>query len=63
MRKEPPRAMDGAVMEGTLFLQSQRFGTKVVGGKRCRTPSEMGGWGATDPRKREEAGRGLERGA
>lgn len=23
--------MDGAVMEGPLFLQSQRFGTKVVG--------------------------------
>lgn len=22
--------MDGAVMEGPLFLQSQRFGTKVV---------------------------------
>lgn len=29
-RKEPPGAMDGAVMEGPLFLQSQRFGTKVV---------------------------------
>ncbi|XP_021780693.2 docking protein 1 isoform X3 [Papio anubis] len=27
-RKEPPGAMDGAVMEGPLFLQSQRFGTK-----------------------------------
>ena len=26
-RKEPPGAMDGAVMEGPLFLQSQRFGT------------------------------------
>ncbi|XP_048208763.1 docking protein 1 isoform X7 [Perognathus longimembris pacificus] len=27
-RKEPPGAMDRAVMEGPLFLQSQRFGTK-----------------------------------
>lgn len=27
-RKEAPGAMDGAVMEGPLFLQSQRFGTK-----------------------------------
>ncbi|XP_046288143.1 docking protein 1 isoform X1 [Marmota monax] len=27
-RKELPGAMDGAVMEGPLFLQSQRFGTK-----------------------------------
>lgn len=31
-RKEPPGAMDVAVMEGPLFLQSQRFGTKVVWG-------------------------------
>lgn len=37
-RKEPPGAMDGAVMEGPLFLQSQRFGTKVVGGRSCGTP-------------------------
>lgn len=29
-RKETAWAMDGAVMEGPLFLQSQRFGTKVV---------------------------------
>lgn len=29
-RKEPLGAMDGAVMEGPLFLQSQRFGTKVA---------------------------------
>lgn len=41
-RKEPPGAMDGAVMEGPLFLQSQRFGTKVVGGRGCGTPSDLG---------------------
>jgi len=41
-RKEAPGAMDGAVMEGPLFLQSQRFGTKVeedLGGTlSCQSP-------------------------
>lgn len=38
--------MDGAVMEGPLFLQSQRFGTKVVclwrGGWRNPSLLEVG---------------------
>lgn len=59
-RKEAPGAMDGAVMEGPLFLQSQRFGTKVVGGRGCGTPSDLG----VGCRAQREGGggSGLERG-
>lgn len=35
--------MDGAVMEGPLFLQSQRFGTKVVGGRVPNLVKASGG--------------------
>lgn len=41
-RKEPPGAMDGSVMEGPLFLQSQRFGTKVVGGRGTEPHQNLG---------------------
>lgn len=50
-KKEPPGAMDGAVMEGPLFLQSQRFGTKVIWGRGAE-PHQSEGW-AVGPRKRE----------
>lgn len=36
-------AMDGAVMEGPLFLQSQRFGTKVVAGAGGAEPHQSYG--------------------
>uniref|UniRef100_A0A0N4SW01 Docking protein 1 n=1 Tax=Mus musculus TaxID=10090 RepID=A0A0N4SW01_MOUSE len=38
--------MDGAVMEGPLFLQSQRFGTKVEENLGCALPSQSSRRGA-----------------
>lgn len=52
-RKEPPGAMDGAVMEGPLFLQSQRFGAKVVWAG-VTEPHPSWRW-ATEPKRREGA--------
>lgn len=45
--------MDGAVMEGPLFLQSQRFGAKVVWAG-VTEPHPSWRW-ATEPKRREGA--------